>query len=179
VPEAPLSLTATSYLVLGMVAHGQPCTSYDMKRLVGISIGMFWSFPHSQLYAEPARLTDAGLLSAERETSGRKRRLYRITPEGERALRDWLQQPAVDVGELRDLGVLKLFFAALLEAPDVASLANAQRLAHASELEKLERIRDQVSSIATPAQLATLELGLRWNRTAQDFWREVSENPPT
>ena len=51
-------LTPTSYLVLGLVRTLQPCTSYDMKLLVNISIGMFWSFQHSQLYAEPARLVE-------------------------------------------------------------------------------------------------------------------------
>jgi DNA-binding PadR family transcriptional regulator len=174
-----LALTPTSYLVLGVVAHSQPCTSYDMKRLVGISIGMFWSFPHSQLYAEPARLASGGLLAEERETTGRKRRLYRITADGERELHDWLRQPAEEVGELRDLGVLKLFFASLLDPPDITALAVAQREAHEREVDKLERIRDEVQAIATKAQLATLELGLRWNRTASDFWSETAANPPS
>jgi DNA-binding PadR family transcriptional regulator len=174
-----LALTPTSYLVLGVVAHSQPCTPYDMKRLVGISIGMFWSFPHSQLYAEPTRLAAAGLLVEERETTGRKRRLYRISPSGQRALHDWLRQPAVEVGELRDLGLLKLFFAALLDPVDITALAAAQREAHEREVTKLERIRDEVGAAATAAQLATLELGLRWNRTAAEFWSQTAADPPT
>ena len=53
-PAKPPSLTPTSYLVLGLVARQGECTSYDMKRTVSGSIGYFWTFPHSQLYAEPA-----------------------------------------------------------------------------------------------------------------------------
>ena len=54
------SLTPTSYVVLGLVGAFGPCTSYDMKRFVSVSIGYFWPFPHSQLYAEPARLAQLG-----------------------------------------------------------------------------------------------------------------------
>ena len=66
-----IKLSATSYLVLGMIARLQPCTSYDLKRMVQNTIDHFWSFPHSQLYAEPERLTTAGYLKEKRETGGR------------------------------------------------------------------------------------------------------------
>jgi PadR family transcriptional regulator AphA len=174
-----LALTPTSYLVLGLVSHLQPCTSYDMKRTVAISIGLFWSFPHSQLYAEPTRLAEAGLLTEERETTGRRRRLYRITPAGDAALREWLAEPAESIGELRNLGLLKLFFGSVLDPAEVSALARAQVAAHEATIEDLEKIRARVASVATPAQLATLELGLRWNRTAADFWAEVETDPPT
>ncbi len=62
-----------SYLVLGIVAVRGPSTSYDLKRFVQLSIGHFWPFPHTQLYAEPARLAEAGLLEETQEESGRRR----------------------------------------------------------------------------------------------------------
>jgi PadR family transcriptional regulator, regulatory protein AphA len=173
-----ISLTPTSYLVLGLVAHWQPCTSYDMKRLVAISIGRFWSFPHSQLYAEPERLVGAGLLREDREATGRKRRLYRITAAGEAALQGWLCEPADEVGELRELGLLKLFFGGLMSRRDIVELARAQRGAHEREIDELLAIRTKAEGQATPAQLATLELGLRWNRTIAGFWAEVEQSPP-
>lgn len=173
-----LTLTPTSYLVLGLVAHRQPCTPYDMKRMVGVSIGHFWSFPHSQLYAEPIRLASAGLLTEELEQVGRRRKLYRITARGEQVLRAWLREPAREVGELRELGLLKLFFASLVTTDDIVELARAQRAAHERELETLESIRDTFGDKATPSQRATLELGLRWNETAASFWHEVEKHPP-
>jgi PadR family transcriptional regulator, regulatory protein AphA len=176
VPE--LTLTPTSYLVLGLVAHAQPCTPYDMKRLVGVSIGHFWSFPHSQLYAEPIRLVACGLLTEEIEAAGRRRKLYRITRRGEQELREWLREPAREVGELRELGLLKLFFASLVTADDIVELARAQREAHERELESLRAICETFGGRATPAQVATLDLGLRWNETAAAFWREVERRPP-
>lgn len=172
------ALSPTSYVVLGLVRTLQPCTSYDMKQLVKVSIGMFWSFPHSQLYAEPARLVDDGLLSEDQEAGGRRRRLFRLTPAGADALRDWLtdnDDPAV--GELRDDGLLRLFFSDAVDSAEVRELAEARRTVHEERVEFLTNLREQVSSRATPAQLATLELGLRWYRTAADFWAEIAEPP--
>ena len=172
------SLTPTSYLVLGLVRTLQPCTSYDMKQLVGVSIGNFWTFPHSQLYAEPGRLAAEGFLDEEQETKGRRRRIYRLTPTGEDALRHWLGEPVDDPGELRDLGLLKLFFAAGADPDGIARMAEAKRDAHQAAADELAALRDQVDDVADRAQLATLDLGLRWNRTFADFWDEVAHDPP-
>ncbi|WP_436793594.1 PadR family transcriptional regulator [Actinospongicola halichondriae] len=172
------ALTPTSYVVLGLVHTLQPCTSYDMKQLVKISIGNFWSFPHSQLYAEPARLVSDGLLVEEQEEVGRRRRLYRLTDAGESAFRDWARLPAQEIGELRDEGLLKLFFSDTSDRDAVVELAHAQVEVHEERIRTLTRLRDEVRDEAAPAQLATLELGLRWDRTAADFWAEVAEDPP-
>ena len=176
---AARSLTPTSFLVLGLVRTLQPCTSYDMKQLVNISIGMFWSFPHSQLYAEPARLVDDGLLVEEQEDTGRRRRQFRITDAGSQALGEWLQTPAESIGELRDEGLLKLFFADGIDATAIADLARAQVRAHEERIAFLTRLRAEVGDQGTAAQLATLELGLRWDRTAVGFWTEVAADPPS
>ena len=175
---APRPLTPTSYLVLGLVRTLQPCTSYDMKQLVNISIGMFWSFPHSQLYAEPARLVEDGLLVEEQEETGRRRRLYRTTDAGIAAVDAWLRTPAEGTGELRDEGLLKLFFADSIDPAAVRDLARAQADAHQERIEFLTRLRDEVGARASAAQLSTLELGLRWDRTAVEFWSEVADQPP-
>ncbi|MGE3621513.1 MAG: PadR family transcriptional regulator [Acidimicrobiia bacterium] len=175
---ADLSLTPTSYLVLGLVQMLEPCTSYDLKRLVGVSIGNFWSFPHSQLYAEPVRLAEHGLLSEEQEHHGRRRRLYRLTPQGDAALRHWLTVPPDGVGELRDLGLLKLFFGSLAATEDVVTIAEAKRDLHDGHLRALEKLHQEVAETATPEQLATMELGRRWNKVAADFWADVATNPP-
>jgi PadR family transcriptional regulator, regulatory protein AphA len=60
--SSAIRLGPVSYLVLGIIAMRGPTTPYDLKRFVQLSIGHFWPFPHTQLYAEPARLAEAGLL---------------------------------------------------------------------------------------------------------------------
>ncbi len=174
--SAERALTPTSYLVLGLVRTIQPCTSYEMKQLVKRSIGMFWSFPHSQLYAEPARLVDDGLLTEEQESGGRRRRRFRLTGAGREALEDWLLDEGRDeIGEHRDDGLLRLFFSHGLDPDHVRDLGARRRRLHEDRIAYLEEIRADVGDRATAEQLATLELGVRWDRTAADFWAEVEK----
>jgi DNA-binding PadR family transcriptional regulator len=168
------SLTPTSYVVLGLVGAFGPCTSYDMKRYVSVSIGYFWPFPHSQLYAEPARLTALGLLQEERETTGRKRRTYTLKDAGREALRDWLAEPNDDPTEIRDLSILKLFFGAQADEGDVVALANHAVDAHRRRLAEYERIATDLD--IESHQRTTLEMGLRFERAAIAFWTEVADS---
>ncbi|HEY2814281.1 MAG TPA: PadR family transcriptional regulator [Acidimicrobiales bacterium] len=165
------SLTPTSYVVLGLVGALGPCTSYEMKRFVSVSIGYFWPFPHSQLYAEPVRLAELGLLSEQQETTGRRRRTYVLTAAGREALQDWLSEPNDEPTEIRDLSILKLFFGAQSDERDVRTIAAHARDAHQRRLEEYEAIA------ASPAielhQRQTLEMGLRYERAAIDFWQDV------
>ena len=119
-------LTSTSYIVLGLVEWIGEATPYDLKRRVAETVGNFWTVPHSQLYAEPARLAASGHLSERREQDGRRRRLFSLTDQGREALSAWRSQPADDpLPELRDHGLLRLFFGA-----DPQAIARARLVAH-------------------------------------------------
>ena len=168
------SLTPTSYLVLGLVARHGGCTSYDMKRTVSGSIGYFWTFPHSQLYAEPARLAELGLLSEEQEAAGRKRRTYRLTDAGRRALRQWLAEPTDEPTEIRDLAILKLFFGREAEPEQLRVLAERAAEAHRKRLAEYEAIA-AIPEIEKHER-STLEMGLRFERNAISYWEEVASH---
>ena len=77
-----IRLTPTSYIVLGLIERGGESTPYQLKRLVAAGLGNFWSLQHAQLYSEPERLAKAGLLDEDVETTGRRRKTYRITAAG-------------------------------------------------------------------------------------------------
>jgi len=171
--NASPSLTPTSYLVLGLVARQGQCTSYDMKVMVSNSIGYFWTFPHSQLYAEPARLAELGLLSEEQEAGGRKRRLYRLTDAGREALRAWLAEPTDEPTEIRDLAVLKLFFGQQAEPEQLRALAEHAADAHRRRLAEYEAIAE-IPDIEKHER-ATLEMGLEYERSAIGYWENVAK----
>ena len=81
----------TAYGVLGMLTFGES-SGYDLAKAIDGSIGFFWAPAKSQLYAELRRLVELGW-ATEREveqTDRPDKRIYRITDEGERMLRDWL-----------------------------------------------------------------------------------------
>ena len=169
-------LGPTSYLVLGIVAMLGPSTSYDLKRYVQLTVGNFWPFPHTQLYAEPARLAEAGLLEETREQTGRRRRHYTITSAGSRRLSEWLSEPVTSPTEFRDLGLLKLFFAELAEPEDVLALAREQAAAQRAQLTGYEAVMERFAGRPELAsRVRSAELGVRLARAAAEFWEEVVE----
>jgi PadR family transcriptional regulator, regulatory protein AphA len=105
----PYRLTSTSYAVLALLALLGESTSYDLKQALVLSIENFWRVPHTTFYEEPARLVQAGYLSARQEPSGRRRRLYTLTDQGRAALRDWALDPAAAPEQVRDEALLKIF----------------------------------------------------------------------
>ena len=173
--DTPMS--ASSYVVLGLVEQFGTATAYDIKRRVDGSIGYFWDFPQSQLYAEATRLVGLGLLAEEQEASGRRRRLLRITDAGLAALREWVATPTDVTSEVRDLGLLKLFFADTVDRRTLVRLAEAQRDAHRRRLAEYEAIEHSAVELQTP-QARTLTMGLTYERATIAFWQAVIDDPP-
>lgn len=169
--ERSRKLNATSYVVLGMLCHG-PATSYDLKQRIAYTIGNFWAFAHSQLYDEPVRLVADGLVTEAVETGGRRKRTYSITRAGRKALRDWLATPTLEQTEVRDLGLLKLFFAAFGEREDLIRLARDRYESHRARADGYLKQHERIVDVADRWQVKTLELGLRYERTVERFWAD-------
>ena len=164
-----ISLTPTSYVVLGLLEAAGPSTPYELKAAVAAGLGNFWSIPHSQLYAEPARLAGAGLVSEKRERGGRRRRVYGLTAAGRKALDAWRAEPARVLPELRDLALLKVFFGA-----DPAVIAPEQLAAHRAKLAEYEALRAALAegeSAGGPAR--TLEAGIAHEREWVRYWKRL------
>src|SRR5438105_9171719 len=103
-------LSATGRVILGMIAFGRR-TGYDIKQLVDKSTRHFWAASYGQIYPELRRLEQQGLVWGRPEPSGgRARTVYELTDAGQRALAEWLESDRQLAYELRDEGMLKLFF---------------------------------------------------------------------
>lgn len=168
-------LTPVSYVVLGLLAQNGPSTPYELKAAVARSIGNFWSFPHTQLYTEPERLAAAGLLRERQEPSGRRRRTFTITAAGRRAVAEWVGEPSPFSRELRDVGLLKLFFGGLVDPTAVQELAAEQEKAHRLKLQDLEALEREGREAGDAHRRAVLRMGLRYERAAARFWAEIAE----
>jgi PadR family transcriptional regulator, regulatory protein AphA len=175
-------LTPTSYLVLGLLAREGPSTPYDLERHVRATLGNFWSFPHTLLYTEPARLVGLGLVVEEREVVGRRRRVFAITPAGQDALGEWLDRPSEDPAELRDPGLLQLFFSDLAPAESRLRLAEQQLAIHGAKLAQYEedqRLERRVEGSERGQRTVehwrgeTLPMGIAYETGAVEFWRAV------
>lgn len=163
-----MRLTPTSYVVLGLIEGMEPATPYDLKGAAKRGVSNLWALPHTQLYSECGRLAGLGLLAEEREAGGRRRRIYRMTDAGKEALAEWRQDTTPTGWELRDAGLLKLFFGAEPEA-----LAAIQLEAHRERLAEYERVLEFAKHMPRGMHLA-LEAGIGHEREYLRFWEQVA-----
>src|SRR5438477_2331009 len=122
-PKTPyVELSPTGRVILGMIAFGKR-TGYDIKTFVDRTTRYFWAASYGQIYPELRRLEEQGLVRGRPEPSGgRARTVYELTEGGERALTDWLRSDAEPVFELRNEGMLKLFFSELAPETRIESI---------------------------------------------------------
>jgi len=103
-------LTTTSYALLGLLAL-RPWTAYELTQQMRRSLHYIWPKSESLLYTEPKKLVEAGLAEVTHQRRGdRTRAQYHITPEGRRALEEWLDtEPATPLFEIE--AMLRVIFA--------------------------------------------------------------------
>lgn len=170
------TLGPSSFIVLGLLAQRGPGTSYDLKRWADGSVGYFWTFPRSQLYAEPQRLVSLGLLTEQQEEIGRRRRLFKITEAGQQALTRWLSTPA-GLPELRDMGLLKLFFIQGSDKETLQKLAQEQLQLHQQRLDEYQQLQqDWACQPDAEDPLRTIRMGFLYEQANLAFWGEVLES---
>jgi len=169
-------LTPTSYVVLGMVSMRGPSTSYDLKRAVQNSVGYFWPFPHAQLYSEPKRLVELGLLEVQSEEEGRRRQTYTATEAGLAALQAWIAEPTEEQLQVRDVAELKLFFAEFARSDDILNLAREQIEQHRERISVYEGMQERFRDREDIAErMVPLRLGLAMEYAALDFWEKLEK----
>ncbi len=155
----PISLTATGRVVLGMIALGVR-SGYEIKQLVDKSTRHFWAASYGQIYPELRRLEEDGLVHGRPDPSGaRAKMLYELTPLGDQALRDWLLSEQGLVYELRNEGMLKLFFSDL-EPEAAVRTVRAMRELHERSHEQLRLVQAAAPPHMSQGPGLTLELGL-------------------
>jgi PadR family transcriptional regulator AphA len=167
-----MDLRPTAYVILGMVSR-EARSGYEIKALVDNSTRFFWAASYGQIYPELKRLSEAGLVEGiDAPTGDRKRTVYAITAAGEEELKAWLRLPP-QTSEMREEGLLKLFFSSVLpaeEAVETLAAMRKQRLALAAQLRGLEPNTLEKD----PYSLIVLQGGIEFNEWFAD-WCERME----
>ena len=154
------SLSPTAKIILSFLRL-RPRSGYDIKQSVGVSTQFFWGASFGQIYPELRRLEQSGLVELESE-GGRRRKTYRLTAAGERALDEWLRDDESALFQYRDEGLLRLFFADLTDRQ--AALDNVRRMREWRE-EALAFFRAEIA----PHADEDVELGYEFPRRALEF----------
>ncbi len=168
------SLSPTAYVILGMLGW-RPMSGYEIKSIVDESTRFFWAASYGQIYPELKRLAEIGLIvGSDSPTGGRRRTVYEITADGEEELRAWLRQPP-QAFEMRDEGLLKLFFADALprsEAVAIVRAMRAQRLEINAQLRSIEALKGEIED---PFPMIVLRGGIEFTQWFADWCERMEE----
>ncbi len=171
-----MELSATAYVILGMVSV-EPRSGYEIKALVDQTTRFFWAASYGQIYPELKRLAEAGMIAgSDAPRGGRRRTVYAITADGEAALKDWLRQ-APATYEMREEGLLKLFFAGVLspeESAEILRWMGEHRSGVAERLRSMEPLAAEKNEAGDPFPLMVLGGGIEFNEWFAD-WCERME----
>ncbi|MGZ4448165.1 MAG: PadR family transcriptional regulator [Nocardioides sp.] len=153
----------------------QPASGLELAGRFGRSIGFFWHATHQQIYKVLARMDADGWVDATAVAQSGKpdKKVYAVSPAGERVLADWLAEPT-PMEPLRSELAVKMRGAsygdrAAVLAVVAANLAEHRaRLAHYEQLEKRDHPHPETLTGHDLDTYLVLRGGIRTER----FWVE-------
>jgi PadR family transcriptional regulator, regulatory protein AphA len=179
-----VELSATGKVILGMLA-ARPRSGYEIKQLVDTSARFFWAASYGQIYPELKKLEEAGLITgADASQGNRQRTVFKLTAKGRRSAKEWIESPP-QVFELRDEGLLELFFAGSIEPNRTAEIAReraAKAAATAAELRGLHDELDRQDQAEGPevspdaGSLTVLRYGIEMNEWVAEWFERAAED---
>ena len=174
VRDGASGLSRPDYVVLGMIRLGAR-SGYEIKQTVELSIRFFWTISQAQIYPSLERLEAAGLVKGCSEPLGkRQRRTFEITGAGETALREWLQRDEPMPFELRDIGLVKLFFADALDRHEAMALLSLVKQRSEDQIVVLRSIEPAAHLSADQGNVLpglTLRMGIAYHQAMIDVCR--------
>jgi len=173
-----MDLSPTAYVILGMVSR-EPRSGYEIKALVDNTTRFFWAASYGQIYPELRRLSEAGLIEGMDAPRGeRKRTVYAITADGEEELKAWLREPP-QTFEMREEGLLKLFFAGVLDREEAAMTLREMGEYRRGVVERLRALepmaKEKDAEMADPFPLLVLRGGIEFNEWFADWCGRMEE----
>ncbi len=163
-----------------------PCYGLQLKQDFERQTGDMWPLNVGQVYTTLARLERDGLVAgADPGPDGdERRRPYRITGEGRRALRAWFDSPCGG-SPSRDELVLKIVLAANRPGTDTTAVVQSERRAALTLLQEYTRLKaDQPAPgdlgwlLLLDSLIFKIESRIRWLDSAEERIARNTAEPP-
>lgn len=150
--------TLTVELALLGLLRAAPRHGYEIYQELTDPAGLWaiWRMKQSQLYAMLAMLEAEGLATATvqpQETARPPRKMFTLTPAGQKAFKHWVRSPVPNPREVRLDFLLKLYFARREGIAVARQLISAQRDLCQSRLAEERAKAKQISDTQTDAWL--------------------------
>jgi DNA-binding PadR family transcriptional regulator len=178
-----MQLSATGKVILGMLA-ARPRSGYEIKQLVDSSARFFWAASYGQIYPELRKLEDEGLVTGSDASQGaRPRTVYKLTAKGKSAAKEWIER-VPETYELRDEGLLALFFAGAIEPSRAAEIARERAAKSAETAAQLRAVEEHIDgkgqqegpeNSPDAGSLTVLRYGIEMNEWAAEWFERAAE----
>jgi len=130
------------YEVLELL-KGEPLHGYEVKNSFEAMLGGTWDVNIGQIYTTLQRLERDGLVRPVGSRGDRGKLLYELSPEGHKALDQWLAQPDFGPQQLHEDIYVKLLLATRIANGDLQGMLARQKRAYLQRLRDLNRLEER------------------------------------
>jgi DNA-binding PadR family transcriptional regulator len=173
-------LSTTSYGVMALLSFA-PMSGYQLARAADRSIARFWSISKPQVYSELQRLEDHGLVEGIRVAQEKlpDKRVFRLTPAGERALDAWLADAELEPSRFRIPFLVKTLVGHRIAAERMRELVCEYQRAAETDCDALEELNELLAGTPDAAfARATVLFGLKVSAAIAEWAQEVEASLP-
>ena len=155
------------HAMLALLSEG-PKYGLQLREEFEARTGEVWPLNVGQVYTTLQRLERDGLVESDGTGDEGPQRDFRITPEGERELAQWLRTPPDLSSPPRDELVMKVLIAVRMPGTDPHEVIQAHRRYLVQLMQRWTRIKDDEAdgdlglALAIDAELLRLDSVVRW-----------------
>ena len=127
--------------LLGLIAEVPGVSGYDIMKIFDLSMMHYWHAHHTQIYPTLDRMEESGLIKRRNVVQRNRpnKRLYTITPAGERLLIEWLESPFEGIN-LKHPPLLRCRFLGHLGADGAIAVLKEERRSWAIHLKRYREL---------------------------------------
>ena len=131
--------------LLGLIAEVPGVSGYDIMKIFDLSMAHYWHAHPTQIYPTLDRMEEFGLIKRRNVVQRNRpnKRLYTITPSGERLLIEWLESPFEGIN-LKHPPLLRCRFLGHLGADGAIDVLKEERRSWAIHLKRYREIEKEL-----------------------------------
>ncbi len=170
------------HALLGLLSEG-PKYGHQLRQEFEARTGDVWPLNVGQVYTTLQRLERDELVESDETADDGPQKIFRITPEGERELAEWLHTPPDLTSPPRDELVIKVLVALRLPGVDVQDVLQVHRRYLVELMQQWTRLKedeaefDLALALVVDAELFRLDSVIRWLDAAGGRLKRATADP--
>ncbi len=170
------------HALLALLSEG-PKYGLQLRQEFETKTGEVWPLNVGQVYTTLQRLERDGLVESDDAGEDERQKGFRITPDGEQELSDWLCTPPDQTSPPRDELVIKVLVALELPGVDVRDVIQIHRRYLVELMQQWTRLKEDEArfdlslALVVDAELFRLDAVIRWLDSADGRLKRASAEP--